>query len=74
MVGAPLEFERNRFDGDARTASFQKAPAGLDVWRTCAVEADHRKHAHLGGDPREFRQGVEMELQVKLTAVEEQEM
>jgi len=39
-----------------------------------AVEADHRKHAHLGGDPREFQQGVEMELQAKLTAVEEQEM
>ena len=31
MDGAPSEFERNRFDGAPRTASFQEVPADFDV-------------------------------------------
>jgi hypothetical protein len=32
MVGALLELERHRFDGDPRTVSFHEMPTGIEAW------------------------------------------
>jgi len=54
MVGAALEFERDRFDGDSYVSSFQELPASVHMGRRRAVQADHRKHPHFSSNAREY--------------------
>ncbi|MYE18589.1 MAG: hypothetical protein F4Y06_01480 [Rhodospirillales bacterium] len=54
VIGAALEFERDRFDGDPYVPSFQELPASVHMGRRRAVQADHRKHPHFDSNAREF--------------------